>query len=631
MRCATRCRSLQERQRAASDAAQKTGHALADIEARAQALAALQAKIGQGKDSAQWLAEHGLANARRLWQGLDIEPGWEDALEAVLRERLDAVELARLDAVGDWVHEGDDGGRAAADRRLRAGDRPRRAAAAIRRRAARASALACARTSRACSPTGCAACVAATTSPLRLRERGIARRRRVVRHAAGPSRHRASRSTSSRRTAICTACSRASASSPSSSTRSATREQLRDAARDALAAVECRARRRAAGRYHAESLAFSSQQRRCHDLELELLQLKQAAEAAAKRRAQIARSCAEIAAAGSGRAGAQGDALAARACRRAGRRCTTRSAKRDAARNARNDAEVALARGRERVRARRARRAGGGLRRAQLPRAPGRARAPARSAGRARSRSSTALLAQLTSERAAIDWTPVEEALQRQLAARGEAEQALAAARDRQEGARRRAARRRRGAARRASRSSSPRARRSRRCGSRSRRWRWRRSSSPTQLAEAHADVAALPAALKAFGNKSGAARRDRAAAGGDRRARRRQSRRARRARDRDGAQAVPRRAGGRPDRGDGHARERDPPDRPRIAAAAAADVRHGQRELRAALPGAVRRRPGAARADRRGDSRFRRAGRRAAARASATRRSTFFPAARRR
>jgi hypothetical protein len=40
----------------------------------------------------------------------------------------------------------------------------------------------------------------------------------------------------------------------------------------------------------------------------------------------------------------------------------------------------------------------------------------------------------LTSERAAIDWTPVEQALQRQLAARGDAEQALAAARDRQEG-----------------------------------------------------------------------------------------------------------------------------------------------------------------------------------------------------
>ena len=101
--------ALQERQRAASETAQKAGHRLADIEARSQALAALQAKIGQGKDSAQWLADHGIAGAKRLWQGLDIEPGWEDALEAVLRERLDAVELERLDAALALVPAGQDG------------------------------------------------------------------------------------------------------------------------------------------------------------------------------------------------------------------------------------------------------------------------------------------------------------------------------------------------------------------------------------------------------------------------------------------------------------------------------------------------------------------------------------------
>jgi chromosome segregation protein len=46
-----------------------------------------------------------------------------------------------------------------------------------------------------------------------------------------------------------------------------------------------------------------------------------------------------------------------------------------------------------------------------------------------------------------------------------------------------------------------------------------------TQLAEAHADLTVLPAELKAFGNKSGIAARDRAAAGGHRGAGRRQSR----------------------------------------------------------------------------------------------------------
>ncbi len=99
MRCTTRCSNCRNGSARRATPRRKAGHELADIEARSQALAALQAKIGQGKDSAQWLADHGIANARRLWQGLDIEPGWEDALEAVLRERLDAVELERLDAV----------------------------------------------------------------------------------------------------------------------------------------------------------------------------------------------------------------------------------------------------------------------------------------------------------------------------------------------------------------------------------------------------------------------------------------------------------------------------------------------------------------------------------------------------
>src|SRR5262249_55418200 len=44
--------------------------------------------------------------ARRLYQMLDIEPGWEDALEAVLRDRLSAIELDRLDEVTEWIAAG---------------------------------------------------------------------------------------------------------------------------------------------------------------------------------------------------------------------------------------------------------------------------------------------------------------------------------------------------------------------------------------------------------------------------------------------------------------------------------------------------------------------------------------------
>ena len=86
-----------------SDAWQVASSALADREARAQALSELQAKIGSGKDAAAWFSARGLEHARRLWQQLDIERGWEDALEAVLRERLNALEMPSLDAVLSWT------------------------------------------------------------------------------------------------------------------------------------------------------------------------------------------------------------------------------------------------------------------------------------------------------------------------------------------------------------------------------------------------------------------------------------------------------------------------------------------------------------------------------------------------
>ena len=65
---------LQERQRTAGEAARETAARHADLDARAQALSALQAKIGEGEDTKAWQEARGLSQARRLWQGLDIEP-----------------------------------------------------------------------------------------------------------------------------------------------------------------------------------------------------------------------------------------------------------------------------------------------------------------------------------------------------------------------------------------------------------------------------------------------------------------------------------------------------------------------------------------------------------------------------
>ena len=107
---------------------------------------------------------------------------------------------------------------------------------------------------------------------------------------------------------------------------------------------------------------------------------------------------------------------------------------------------------------------------------------------------------------------------------------------------------------------------------------------------------------------------RDHASDQRHRRARRGQPRRAAGARDGDRAQGLPRHAGGRPERGDGNAGERHPAHRPRDARVAAKHLRHGQRPFRAAFPGTLRRRPRRAGDDRRGNPRCRGAGHRPAA-----------------
>jgi chromosome segregation protein len=69
----------------------------AQLEARLHALKQLQERVqSQGKVQ-PWLKKHGLDGLPRLWQRLQVEQGWETALESVLRERASALEVSRLD------------------------------------------------------------------------------------------------------------------------------------------------------------------------------------------------------------------------------------------------------------------------------------------------------------------------------------------------------------------------------------------------------------------------------------------------------------------------------------------------------------------------------------------------------
>ncbi|MDE2079866.1 MAG: chromosome segregation protein SMC [Burkholderiales bacterium] len=90
---------LDERRRAAQAAVNTESARLADIGARLEALRALQQKVQTEGKLKPWLDRHGLAGLQGLWTQVHIEAGWETALEAALRERLNALAVGRLDNV----------------------------------------------------------------------------------------------------------------------------------------------------------------------------------------------------------------------------------------------------------------------------------------------------------------------------------------------------------------------------------------------------------------------------------------------------------------------------------------------------------------------------------------------------
>ena len=100
--------SLPECEQAARDANSNLEHAtqdLADFAARLHALEQLQSRVGNGEQLGAWRVRHGIDVLPRLWQGIDIEAGWEDALESVLRECLNAVELEDVTRAGAWFDD----------------------------------------------------------------------------------------------------------------------------------------------------------------------------------------------------------------------------------------------------------------------------------------------------------------------------------------------------------------------------------------------------------------------------------------------------------------------------------------------------------------------------------------------
>ncbi len=77
----------------------------ADLSARLEALQALQERVRTDGKLQPWLAKHGLEGLQGLWSRVHIDSGWENALESAMRERLNSLEVSRLEMVSFFASD----------------------------------------------------------------------------------------------------------------------------------------------------------------------------------------------------------------------------------------------------------------------------------------------------------------------------------------------------------------------------------------------------------------------------------------------------------------------------------------------------------------------------------------------
>ena len=96
---------LETRRREAQAEVQRIERELAAGQARRAALEQMQARTRQSGKLPEWLRRHDLESAPPLWQKIHVEAGWEDAVEAVLRERLSAIACDDPAKLDEWLHD----------------------------------------------------------------------------------------------------------------------------------------------------------------------------------------------------------------------------------------------------------------------------------------------------------------------------------------------------------------------------------------------------------------------------------------------------------------------------------------------------------------------------------------------
>ncbi len=86
--------AVDEQRWAGTDALQTLERELSALEGKLATLQKIQSHVEEDSKVQAWIARHQLASKPRLWQKIRVAPGWETAVESVLRERLHAMEMS---------------------------------------------------------------------------------------------------------------------------------------------------------------------------------------------------------------------------------------------------------------------------------------------------------------------------------------------------------------------------------------------------------------------------------------------------------------------------------------------------------------------------------------------------------
>ncbi|MGQ0579387.1 MAG: chromosome segregation protein SMC [Betaproteobacteria bacterium] len=104
-KCDAELPTLETTMHGAEQDAEPTRQRLNQLDARLTALQSLQEQVSRAGEIEPWLERHGLRRNPHLWQGIRIREGWEEALETILRERLNSIGLNDLAQVHAWLAE----------------------------------------------------------------------------------------------------------------------------------------------------------------------------------------------------------------------------------------------------------------------------------------------------------------------------------------------------------------------------------------------------------------------------------------------------------------------------------------------------------------------------------------------